>query len=348
MSTARRLRHFCSLLTLGLCALLWQAQSPHAQSAAVCDLGQIPSDVRPGPPGEPVEVAVGFRLIDVTQIEDISQTITADFLLLKTWRDTRLSALAGCQFAPERIWTPKIDVVNSGRLFDRLQERVEILEGGEVRYLQRLRGAIVFPYQARRFPFDRHEIAISLLSVEFGLDDVAIVVEEQITGASDEGFNIPDWDITGLRTETGPFFMEVYQRDHARLDVIVSAERRSGYYVWKILMPLVLIVAMSWTVFWIDPAHFGAQVSMSSASMLTLIAFHFAMVSILPPLSYFTVLDSFIAASTFIVFLALIESITTSYLVSCDRREIALKMDRVCRWVFPASFALISAIIFAP
>ena len=87
---------------------------------------------------------------------------------------------------------------------------------------------------------------------------------------------------------------------------------------------------------------------MSSASMLTLIAFHFAMAGILPPLSYFTVMDSFIAAATFIVFLALIESITTSYLTTNDRRDMALKVDRICRWAFPGAFAIISGLIFAP
>ena len=326
-------------------AFVWPWSLDAATGAGGCDLAGVPSDVRPGAGGEPVAVDLGLRLIDVTAIEDISQTITVDFLLSKTWRDPRLGDLEGCQFHPDVIWTPKIDVINSGRLFERLHEQVEIFADGQVRYLQRLRGAIVFPYQAARFPFDRHEIPISLLSLTYGLSDLVLRVDEKITGGSNAGFNIPDWTVGDLRTETGPFFLEVYNRDHSRLDVLITAERRSGYYVWKILMPLILIVGMSWTVFWIDPSNFGAQLSMSSASMLTLIAFHFAMVRILPPLSYFTLLDTFIAGATVIVFLALIESITTSYLSTHGRQAVALKIDRVCRWVFPLSFAIFAALI---
>ena len=113
-------------------------------------------------------------------------------------------------------------------------------------------------------------------------------------------------------------------------------------------MPLVLIVMMSWSIFWIDPAHFGAQVGMSSTSMLTLIAFQFAMSNMLPPLSYFTDLDKFVAASTVLVFLALVESVTTSYLVANDRRETALRADRVCRWLFPLAFVVYTGSIFYP
>ena len=111
-------------------------------------------------------------------------------------------------------------------------------------------------------------------------------------------------------------------------------------------MPLALIVTMSWSVFWIDPAQIGPQVGMSSTSMLTLIAFQLAMSNMLPPLNYFTDLDKFGAASILMVFLALVESMTTSYLVSNDRRETALRADRVCRWLFPLAFVVYTGWIF--
>jgi gamma-aminobutyric acid receptor subunit beta len=104
---------------------------------------------------------------------------------------------------------------------------------------------------------------------------------------------------------------------------------------------------MSWTVFWIDPAQFGPQIGMSATSMLTLIAFQFAMANILPRLSYYTLLDKFIVGSTIIVFLSLIASVTTSYLVAMQKRETALRIDCLCRLAFPAAFAAFNLIIFS-
>jgi hypothetical protein len=34
-----------------------------------------------------------------------------------------------------------------------------------------------------------------------------------------------------------------------------TAERRSQYYLLKVMLPLLLMVMMSWAVLWIDPSH---------------------------------------------------------------------------------------------
>ncbi len=80
--------------------------------------------------------------------------------------------------------------------------------------------------------------------------------------------------------------------------------------------------------------------------MLTLIAFIFATINMLPALGYFTVLDLFIGASTILVFLAMVVSLTTSYLISLDRAESAVRVDRVCRLIFPLAFASVVILVF--
>src|SRR6056300_1390110 len=46
-------------------------------------------------------------------------------------------------------------------------------------------------------------------------------------------------------------------------------------YLYKVLLPLALIVMMYFTVFWVNPERFGPQIGLSATSMLTLIAFLF-------------------------------------------------------------------------
>jgi hypothetical protein len=50
----------------------------------------------------------------------------------------------------------------------------------------------------------------------------------------------------------------------------------------KVILPLILIVAMSWIVFWIDPEESGIQISVAITTMLTLIAYRFAVGADLP------------------------------------------------------------------
>jgi hypothetical protein len=134
--------------------------------------------------------------------------------------------------------------------------------------------------------------------------------------------------------------METFDRYHSRFTFEIHANRITAYYVWKVLLPLCLIVAMSWAVFWIDPAQFGTQIGLSATATLTLIAFIFATTNMLPALGYFTRLDLFIGGATILVFLALLQSLTTSFLVTNDKAELALNLDRVSRVLFPLVFVL--------
>ena len=315
-------------------------------AAVECDLADIKANERPIQGGQPTAVAVGLRLFDVTEIEDINQTVAVDFMVTQEWSDQRMAAFEGCEYKLDQVWTPQIDVANTGRLFTRLQEKVEVLGNGLLRLAQRYSGKLIFDYDAHRFPFDTQEIVITLLSEEYTQDIIVITLDESATGRNPAEFDIPDWFISDVNALIATKHLEVLDRDHSAFEFHILAERRSGYYIWKVILPLMLIVFMSWTVFWINPSQVGPQISMSATSMLTLIAFQFAMGHMMPRLSYFTIMDRFVVGSTFIVFLALIESITTNYLVNTDKANLALKMDRYCRWIFPVIFFIFVFIAF--
>jgi cadmium resistance protein CadD (predicted permease) len=107
----------------------------------------------------------------------------------------------------------------------------------------------------------------------------------------------------------------------------------------------VLIVMMSWLVFWIDPTLSSAQISVAVTSMLTLIAYRFAIGADVPKLPYLTLLDAFILLSSILVFLSLIEVMVTTALALNNRVETARMLDRHSRWVFPLVFLVASALL---
>ena len=172
------------LLLYGIILTLCCATFSYAQSPLVKDCGAIDvkADERPGPVGQPTKVAVGLRLIDVTGIEDLSQTITVEFMVTQEWTDQQMAALEGCKYSLDEVWTPRIDVINFGRLFTHLQKSVEVLGNGRLRQAQRYSGALVFVYDAHRFPFDTQEIVITLLSEEYAQELIVITIDESVTG----------------------------------------------------------------------------------------------------------------------------------------------------------------------
>ena len=106
----------------------------------------------------------------------------------------------------------------------------------------------------------------------------------------------------------------------------------------KVILPLILIVMMSWVVFWIYPENAASQISALITSMLTLVAYRFAIDSQVPKVSYTTRMDEFIFMSTLLVFIALVQVIVTSTLARSNKVSTARKLDKMSRIVFPVMF----------
>ena len=108
-------------------------------------------------------------------------------------------------------------------------------------------------------------------------------------------------------------------------------------------MPLVLIVMMSWMVFWIDPSLISTQISVSMTAMLTMIAYRFALAGLIPRLAFLTSLDYFVAISTLAVFISMIEVLYTGHLATNDQLKKARLIDYHARWVMPLVFTGLAA-----
>ncbi len=336
------------ILTGALWLVLWTGVT-HGQAAAPakadpCAAPNVRTDVRPNAEGPPTEVAVGIRMVDLTEINDVAQTLTGDFAVVLSWMDARLSNLEGCKISLDDIWSPGLVFVNSGRLFTSRPRLVGMGPGGQVKYVQRYYGTLASYHNLRDFPFDKQNIVISLMSLEWPEKDVKLIVDEKVTGRRDL-LNISDWTIEDAFGVIDRKIPDAFDRFHSSYDFHIIAHRITGYYIWKVIFPLCLIVAMSWCVFWIDPAQFGPQIGLSATSMLTLIAFIFATTNMVPKIGYFTTLDLFIVGSMILVFLALLQSLATSYLVSKAHVELANLGDRICRFAFPLVFVALAAIV---
>lgn len=235
-------------------------------------------------------------------------------------------------------------MINSGRKFPKLPEEAVIGPGSSVRYVQRYGGTFATYHNLRDFPFDDQAFPIWLVPFE-AEDNVILAIDEDATGRR-ELLNISDWEIDRVKATVDRVYLETFDRNHSRYTFEIHANRITAYYIWKVLLPLCLIVAMSWAVFWINPARFGPQIGLSATAMLTLIAFLFATTNMLPALGYFTILDFFIGGATILVFLAMLQSLSTSFLVSNDKAELALHIDRASRVLFPLVFVAFVILMF--
>lgn len=327
-------------LFLGAC-LSADAAGPEK---AFCETSDVRASIRPDAGGGPTAVTLGLRLTDLTEINDVSQTLTGEFLIRQRWIDPRLAHLEGCELPRNAVWSPKLAFINSGRLFPVFPDTVSVGAAGAVTYLQAFYGTLSSYEKLENFPFDEHEFKIWLVSTRYSEEALEIVVDQKFTGRRDL-LNISDWIVGSVSANSGQYFFHATDSFQSLYELVIEAKRIKSFYIWKIFLPLCLIVAMSWSVFWINPTHFGPQIGISATSMLTIIAFLFTTTSIVPKLGYFTVFDRFLGISLIFVFLAFLEALLTTYLVSLKQEEMAVRLDQVSRVLFPVAFLLATALV---
>jgi len=303
-----------------------------------CTLPTMRTDVAPIPEnGGPVQVNASFVVLDILGVDDVTQQINVDIGASLTWQDPRLLSLEGCRFARSQVWVPDIILQNSSSLRtarNNARDQVVIGAEGRVSYRQRFFGDISTYHNLRDFPFDAHDFAISFMPVETGAETLKFVPDQANTWLSDQ-LNISGWHVTNLSLQEQSARLREAGQILSMLTLTISAEREVNYYLFRIMLPLFFVVAMSWVIFWVPPSRFEFQIGLGATSMLTVIAFNLAVAGALPPLGYLTVLDQILIWSIAMVFLAIAEALVTGLHVVNGRELRAHQIDRLARVVFP-------------
>jgi len=296
----------------------------------------------------PTTVEIAVVLLDLERVDDASQSFSAAAFLVARWHDPRLAHDGGevVRRDLDDIWHPRLQAVNRRQLSLTMPQTVDVTPDGTVTYRQRAVGQFSQPLRLVDFPLDRQTLAIHIVAVGYSSDEVVFTDLPEIPSTVLPELSISDWVVTGSRASSRAYQPLPQVRPIAGFVLEFDAERRVGYYAWKIVLPLLLIVAMSWLVFWINPEMAGPQISVAVTSMLTLIAYRFMVAGMLPKISYLTRMDLFTTASTVLVFVTLLESVVTVLLTQRGQQERALAVDRVSRWGFPIAFVLAFAWAF--
>jgi hypothetical protein len=328
-------------------ALAIPFESSHAQgSTNQCTVPQAIHHERPLSDAGPAQVYSSLYILDIGNVNDQAQQFTADFVVELRWKDPRLAASGqSCRYSLNDVWHPWVQIFNQRELADRLQRQVMVDPEGAVSYVQRYYGTLGSPLDLRLFPFDQQRLPISLVSF-YESEQVELVFNEELTGR-DQNFSVAGWSIAGGKAETYEYFTQSHHDKESaagfsRLDYTHLASRDVGYYRWKVLLPLTLIVLMSWTIFWIDPSQLGPKLGVAATAMLTLIAFLFSLRGILPPVSYLTRIDYFIYGSLALVFLTSLEGLLTCNLAERGKPGLAKAIDWWSRALFPLLFVVVA------
>jgi len=326
--------------------LLFQLFVTACLSLLLVAFGAMPSESAEvsRPTNGPVKVHVTIFVIDVDEIRSASQSFDANVYVQFRWKDQRLAHKGSNTIVRglDEIWNPGIQIINQQKIWLTFPDIVKIAPNGEVLYQQRAWGSFSQPLKLHDFPFDRQVFNIQLAAIDYTPDKVEMVLDTKDESGIVEELSVADWNILRWTAEPRAYKPTPTMEAISGFAFSFEARRNTGYFIIKVIIPLILIVTMSWSVFWIDPTESGTQISVAITTMLTLIAYRFAIDMDLPKVSYLTRMDFFILLSTILVYASLIEVIVTSTLAKREKLSQARTIDLWVRWLFPLAFGIVA------
>lgn len=304
---------------------------------------------------EPIPVRIGVKLQQITTVDQKAENFGVVATLVMYWRDSglafdpetvqdRFKIFEGDAFSAEmsrrgQPW-PQYTVVNQqGNRW--VQNRLVVVRpDGEAAYFARFSTTLQAPdFDFRNFPFDvqRFFIRIDLLTPQW----MFLLCEFEGYSEVGEKLGEEEWVVTDFATSFSQG--SILQRPVSRFKFEFEAKRHIEYYFFRILLPLIVIISVSWILFFLK--DYAKRVDAAGANLLLFIAFNFAISNDLPRLGYLTFLDTLLISAFLVTAVVLILSV---YLRRQDMKGREAFVGRVDRYVitfYPLAYILTIAAV---
>ncbi|MBP2858529.1 gamma-aminobutyric-acid receptor subunit beta [Dickeya oryzae] len=315
------------------------------------------AEVDNAPDTQPVDVSVSIFINKIYGVNTLDQTYKVDGDLVAQWTDKPRKTPGDKPLIVENsqvewwikngLWVPALEFINVVGSPDTGNKCLILFPDGRVIYNARFLGAFSNDMDFRQFPFDHQQFVLELEPFSYNNQQLRFSSIKVYTEHIDDE-EIDEWEIRG---KVATYISDIRynhlssvqpnQNDFSRITVQIDAVRNPSHYLWSFILPLGLIIAASWSVFWLE--SFSERLQTSFTLMLTVVAYAFYTSNILPHLPYTTIIDQMIIAGYGSIFAAIL------LIIFAHHRQVNGVEDerliRRCRLVFPLSFLAIGGML---
>jgi hypothetical protein len=324
--------------------------------AALASAADIRTDPPPG--SGPVIVRAGFMLYDVNEVEETTETFEFEGALFLNWHDPRQAFDPTSEGVAERVfkgdyqfaelfngWWPQVTLANQSGARDRQGVVLRIEPDGTVWYVEEFDAVAESAMELGFFPFDSQSLEIHFKFLGYAADEVRFAPVAEYSGLVAQRGNAignAEWHVDGftVSAEMDRFAIArpsaVGEGSTLRVDVV--AKRKPGYLIRTVVLPLALIVMLSWSIFWMDRESLGNRMDISFIALLTVVAFQTVVEQTLPAIPGFTLMAGFLTINYLLLAATIVVNLRVDFLDRSGRREVGDLLDYRCRWIFPAIY----------
>ena len=302
----------------------------------------------------PVVVRAGFQLLDINGIDDQAETFEFSGILKLQWRDERQAFDPTVEGVAEKFyqgdyqfnelapaWYPEVVLLNVAGMFEKNGVVLRVRPDGTCTLVEVVNAVAKSQLKLRRYPFD-HQTLKAAFAV-MGYPDGEVVMEAlPMAELEPSKLAIPQWKLlhaTGRAVPSGEVGMK--QEQGASVYVFEMEVRRLSMFIMRlVVLPLFLVVVLSWSVFWMDRASIGDRMSVSFVGLLTVVAYQIVLGDILPQIAYLTLINVFVNFSFMLMCATIVVNLIVGEYDRSGRAELGNLLDRRCRRIFPIVYGV--------
>jgi len=297
----------------------------------------------------PVEVAVSLNVHQITRIDQKAENFGVVATLAMQYNVPELVAKPGEAVPPLRmykaedfirlaadrglIW-PAQSFYNAQGRIDYQTRIVAVDPLGNVEYFAHFTATFQAPdFDFRHFPLDKQIFHLKLDM----LPPMDKFVFKPTAGASGIGDTLGEEEWILENAQFGVKKHDVFGYTASRFVLSFEGERHLSYYVVRILIPVAIIILVSWFSFFLN--DYTKRIDLAGGNLLLFIAFNFTIANDLPRLGYLTLMDTFMLATFVLTGLVVLVTVWLSRLQNHAKGELADKMDEFGIWGYPVAYA---------
>lgn len=298
-----------SLLLLGLrFGTIWGAptlaQSPDAPHAPTYQaLSEIPPTAQ--------QVQTGLYTMNLYNLDPSSNTYYLDFYIWLKWKGD-LDPLTNLEFVN--------GVEDWGATLVPAYEEPEVLPDGSFYQIFRVESRFVQPFALARYPMDEQRLTVSIENSVYTAKELVYVVDATDSGFTPElaipGWKIRDYELQSLLHRYGSQFGDprIGEEDSAysTLQYQLRISRPLSFFIWKLLLPLVIVLISGWGALLLHPSFVDSRILMPVTALLTIVFLQQSYSASLPDVGYLVLLDKIYALAYVLIISAIMEAIFTA------------------------------------
>ena len=317
----------------------------------------------------PVEVTVSFDLRDINHIDDEAETFEFTGVMKLSWHDPRQKFDQITEGTKEKIyqgnfqfnevfngWYPQLILVNESGLYEKHGVLLRVRSDGSMSLFETVNAVAKIDLDLRRYPMDQQRLEAVFHILGFDSKEIALRLEPNFNNENldvEESFKIPQWHVKGIRSSIGTRSTPLIRKGAttSTFTTSIDLQRNSFFILRLVILPLMVIVMLSWSVFWMDKSSLGDRISVSFIGILTAVTYQVIMSEFLPRISYATLInEGFLCISFLIMCVTVIVNLRVGYLDRHGMSDIGDRLDHRCRWLFPVIYfgTLLAIVCIAP